>query len=89
MSLAQFDLICDYQILCTHLEIREGFVRENQTTAKEYTGGQISGVRKRRNQRNRSHLPIVREYSRAHEQPTIQRCQVAKSQQSKIDNKSN
>lgn len=52
-------IICNYQILYIHLEIREGFVRENQTTAKEYTGGQIPGIRKRRNQRNRSHLPIV------------------------------
>lgn len=75
-----------YQILYTHFEVREGFVRENQTTAKEYTSGQISGVRKRRNQRNRSHLPVVREYSRTQEQPTIQRCQVAKSQQSEINN---
>lgn len=70
----------------THLEIREGFIRENQTTAEKYTGGQISGIRKRRNQRNRSHLPIMREYSRTHKQPTIQRCQVAKSQQSENSN---
>ena len=70
----------------THLEIRESFVRENQTTAEKYTGGQISGIRKGRDQRNRSHLPIVREYSRAHKQPAIQRCQVAKSQQSEINN---
>lgn len=82
-----FVIICNLlfdvsQFSHTHLEIRKGFVRENQTTAEKYTGGQISGIRKRCNQRNRSHLPIMREYSRTQEQPTIQRCQVAKSQQS-------
>lgn len=78
-----YDNLCKLNF-CTYLEIREGFIRENQTTAEKYTGGQISGVRKRRDQRDRSHLPIVREYSRTQKQPTIQRCQVAKSQQSEI-----
>lgn len=80
MILAHFDYNLQLSILYIHLEIREGFVRKDQTTAKEYTGGEISGIRKRCNQRNRSHLPIVWEYSRTQEQPAIQRCQVAKSQ---------
>lgn len=69
----------------THLEVREGFVREYQTTAEEYTGRQISGVREGRDQRNGSHLPVVREYSRAHEQPTVERCQVAEGEQSETN----
>lgn len=61
-----------------YLEVREGPVREDEAATEEKARRQVSGVRQRGDQRNGTHLPIVRERRWAEHQPTIKRREIAK-----------